>query len=417
VKQLNVDNPGLSGIIRPGDQVLWGEGPGEPVSLVNALSTQLDRLEAVRFFVGFGSTLPREASAFGAKRVTSYGAIGTTRRLAAAGGLDIVPCHIGLLPHYIADGTIPCDVALVHVSAPGPDGRFSLGASVMHMEAAIGRARVVVAEVNELMPWTYGGQGLTCDQIDFYVETSTALPEHPPSTLSPADIAIARNAATYVGDGATLQIGIGAVPDALLQLLGDRRDLGIHSGMISDRVGDLIRSGVVTNSRKPIDTGTSVAGILVGTSRLYELARENVCLQVRPSSYTHSPATLAQIPGFVSINSALEVDLTGQVNAEAIEGRFIGATGGQAEFLRAAHRSPGGRAIVALPATSGGRSRIVARLSGPVSTPRSDIDVVVTEFGVAELRGRSLAERRRALIAIADPIHRDALEECTGDPE
>ncbi len=222
---------------------------------------------------------------------------------------------------------------------------------------------------------------------------------------------IASWASPYIGDGATIQFGIGAVPDALMLQLRDRRRLGVHSGMLSDGFVDLVECGAITNEHKPFDRGVSVTGALMGTNRLYQLCERNPAVRLAPLSYTHDPARLALLPNLVSINSALEIDLTGQVNAEALGTNTLGGVGGQVDFVRGAALSSGGRSIMALGSiTPKGASRIVAQLSGPVTTARSDVDLVVTEHGVAELRGRSLRQRVRAMIAIADPSQRESLE-------
>lgn len=400
----------LDELVRSGDHVLWGEGAGEPATLVARLLEQSVAIGSFTAFVGFGSSRAVTANAPVSIGFRSYGALGTTRALAKAGRLEILPEHIGMLPLLIDSGHLRCDVALIHVSAAGPDGRHSLGASVMHMESAISRARVVIAEINDHMPYTFGHRTIGPEDVDFAIETSAPLPEESAPRLSPTDQAIARHVCMHIDDGATLQAGIGGVPDAVAAALGDRRDLGVHSGMIGDGLAALIAAGVVTNARKPIDRGISVGGILVGREPLFRLAERNPALHVRPSSYTHNPRVLGRIDNLVSINSALEIDLTGQVGAETVGGAAIGAIGGQADFLRAAHRAPKGCAIVALPSAGKAGSRIRERLSGPVSTARSDVDVVVTEHGSADLRGLSETERRRAILAIADPHHRGALE-------
>jgi acyl-CoA hydrolase len=232
------------------------------------------------------------------------------------------------------------------------------------------------------------------------------------AAITETDEAIARHAAAYVEDGSVLQIGIGAVPDAFVRLLGDRRDLGVHSGMLGDGLVDLAEAGVITNARKPIDRGVSVTGSLIGTRRLHEFAHRNQEIRMCDTSYTHDATVLARLDKLVTVNSALEVDLTGQVNAEQTGASYLGGTGGQVDFVRAGARSPGGHAIIALPATARGGtvSRITARLSGPVTTARSEVDVIVTEFGAAELKGQPLAERARRLTAIAHPGFREELE-------
>ena len=236
--------------------------------------------------------------------------------------------------------------------------------------------------------------------------------EVPQAQIGETDQSIAKIAAGYIEDGAVLQVGIGAVPDAILRLLRDRRDLGVHSGMIGDGLVDLVEAGVITNARKPIDAGVSITGALIGTRRLYEFADRNPKIGMRRSAYTHSEVTLSRLERLVTINSAVEVDLTGQVNAEQNGSQYIGGTGGQVDYVRAGSRAHGGHSLIALPATAkGGKvSRIAVALSGPVTTARSDVDVIVTEFGAAELKGQTLAERARRLIAIAHPDFREELE-------
>lgn len=399
----------LGALVRAGDHVMWGEGAGEPPTLARMLIESAGEIGPLTLFLGFGNSRALAGDPPASIRFRSYGALGTTRALAKAGRLEVIPEHIGMLPQLIDRGHLRCDVALIHVSPAGPDGRHSLGASVMHMASAIHRARIVIAEINDRMPFTFGHASIGAEDIDYAIHSSMPLGEEAPVSPSPVDEAIARNACAYISDGATLQSGIGAVPDAVAAALSGHRDLGIHSGMIGDSLGGLVAAGVVTNARKAIDPGVSVGGILVGSAWLYRLAERNPALHLKPSSYTHDPAVLAAIGNLVCVNSALEVDLTGQVNAEAIGPAMIGAVGGQADFLRAAHRAPDGCAIVALASTGKGGSRIRARLSGPVSTPRCDVDVIVTEHGAADLRGLSIAERGKAILAIADPQHRDAL--------
>jgi acetyl-CoA hydrolase len=272
---------------------------------------------------------------------------------------------------------------------------------------------VVVAEVNDQVPWTPGERSLGADDIDFLVPTSRPVLEVKPAIVGDVERAIARHASSFIQDGTVLQVGIGGIPDAILQSIGDRKDLGLHSGMIGDALVNLVESGSLTNARKPIDRGISVAGALIGTRRLYEFAHRNACLMMRESAYTHGAAVLAKLDNLVSINSAIEVDLTGQVNAEVVAGAsYVGATGGQVDFVRAGHRSPGGRSIIAFASTARGEeiSRICIRVTGPVTTARSDVDVIVTEYGAADLRAQPLRERARRLIAIAHPRFREGLE-------
>lgn len=224
------------------------------------------------------------------------------------------------------------------------------------------------------------------------------------------ELAIGRHVANLIDDGATLQTGIGSIPDAVLAQLHDRRELGVHSGSIADGFVDLHEAGVVTNSCKSIDLGVSVGGVLIGGQKLRRFAHCNRSLELRGTDYTHNPRVLGSIERFVAINSAIEVDLTGQANTEVAGGRYVGAVGGIVDFLRGAQTSRGGIPIVALPSTAGARSRIVSTLTGPVTVARSDACVVVTEHGVADLRGLTLSQRVPRMIAIADPAHRESLE-------
>ncbi len=401
----------LREFVRPGDAIFWGEGTAEPQTLTEALVAQRAELGGVSVFltVAFSDTLrPEHADHI---RFRGIGGIGTLRRLTRAQVMDIIPGHFGQVPDYIADGAVGCDVAFVQASPPGPDGAHSFGVANGSISQAVARARTVIAEVNERTPFTYGDAVLAPDRIDVLVPTSRPVIVVPPTPIGPLEQAIAGHAQRYIADGATVQMGVGAIPDAVLQSLGDRRDLGVHSGMITDALVDLVEAGVVTNARKPIDRGVSIAGILAGTERLYRLAHMNPAIGVRDARYTHGDAALIRLPNLVTINSAMEVDLTGQIGAEHTADEYIGGIGGQADYIRAGQRAPHGHAIVALPATArGGVGRIVTRLSGSVTTARADVDVVVTEFGAAELRAQPIRERARRIIAIAHPEHRERLE-------
>jgi acyl-CoA hydrolase len=339
------------------------------------------------------------------------GAIGALRSLTAAGKLAIIPCHVSQVGPMIEQGIIGCDVAFLQVSPPDSDGSHSCGLISDYVQAAVAKARVVIAEVNDQVPDT-NGERLAAARIDVAVRVSRPPVEVPPAKIGETDEAIARIAARYIEDGSVLQTGVGAVPDAILRLVKDRKDLGVHSGMLGDGLVELVEAGVVTNARKAIDTGVSINGALIGTRRLFEWAHRNPLMRMCATSYTHDAAVLAKLDRLVTINSAMEVDLTGQANAEQSGSAYLGGTGGQVDFVRAGARSKGGHSIIALPATAkGGKiSRITPALSGPVTTARSDVDVIVTEFGAAELKGQTLAERTRRLIAIAHPDFQEELD-------
>lgn len=389
----------LSAHIRPGDTIVWGQACAEPLTLTEALTSQRENLGGITAFLGIqfaGTAKPEHADHI---RFVSYCGTGANRALAQAGVLDIYPGHYSTLPWLVSHGPLRADVVLVQVSPPDVDGNHSLGLAHDYLTAAIDVARVVIAEVNDQVPFVAGSRYLTAADVDALVESSRPPVEAPAGRVDATTIRIAELAAGLVEDGATLQLGIGAVPELMLGELKDRRDLRFHSGQLSDGAAGLIEVGAA---------GGGVAAFLIGTRRLFEFAHCNPAIALRPASYTHDPDVLAAQEKFVAVNSAVEVDVTGQVNAEIAGGTYVGAVGGAADFLRAAARSSGGLPIVALPA-----SRIVAALSGPVSTARADAGIFVTEYGIADLRGQPLAQRRRCMVEIAHPDHREALLEGT----
>jgi acyl-CoA hydrolase len=308
--------------------------------------------------------------------------------------LDVVPAHFSALPGLFARRQLPGDVALIQVSPPDHEGRCSLGAGVDYIDDAVHHARTVIAEVNDQCPRS-GGRSIAWDRIDVVVRTARPLLEAPVPNPGPTEVGIAANVAEIVRDGDTFQLGVGALPEAILAALRDHADLGVHSGMISDGVLDLIECGAVTNERKGADQGLTVTGAALGTRRLFAALTERQEIRLMPVSYTHAPETLARVGRLAAINSAMQVDLTGQVNSERVGSRRLGAVGGQVDFLRAAALS-GGVPIVALPA-----KRIVPALDGPVTTARSDVDWVITEHGACSLRGLSEGQRRKELLRVA----------------
>ena len=400
----------LSEFLRPGDRIVMGQACGEPATLVEALVDQGRDIGGLSAFIATSFSGLFSPAATDGFALSSMGAIGALRALTKEHRLSVIPCHVSQVGPMIEAGIIGCDVAFVQVSPADANGDHSFGLISDYVRAAVAKARVVVAEINEQVPFTHG-EMLPVADIDYAVRVSRPPVEVPPAGISETDEAIAKYAAAYIEDGSVIQTGVGAVPDAILRLLRDRRDLGVHSGMLGDGLVELVEAGAVTNARKRIDRGISITGALIGTGRLYRFAHRNPRIRMCATSYTHDAAVLAQLDNLVTVNSAMEVDLTGQVNAEQSGPAYLGGTGGQVDFVRAGARSPGGHAIIALPATAKGGtiSRITADLSGPVTTARSDVDVIVTEFGAAELKGRTLAERTRRLIAIAHPDFQEGL--------
>jgi acyl-CoA hydrolase len=406
MREIRLDDLDLASIIRPADKIVWGAGPP---TLVGKLLEQRGRLVSAEVFLAGGRIRPDEADFVS---FTSFGAMGN-RALAKAGLLHLIPAHLSVLNSWFESGLLRADVVLVHLSAPDDSGQYSFGTAHDYAPGAMRHARVVIAEVNDQLPWTFCEPPVDPARLDIIVKTS-----RPPGQLSaePPEASaqeIARQVGRYIEDGSTIQIGIGAIPDAVLAAVGDRHDLGIHSGLITDRVADLMIKGVITNARKPLDTGITTTAILAGSNRLYAFAHKNRAVRLFSYAHTHNARVLCQLDKFVAINSAVEVDLTGQVNAEVASGVYVGGTGGQGDFVRGALMAARGHSIIALLSTAreDSVSRIVPVLKEvPVTTPRSDADIVVTEFGAAELRGQSIGERIRRMIAISHPTFRELLQ-------
>jgi acetyl-CoA hydrolase len=397
----------LRDLVRRDDTVAWGQASGEPLSLTEALMAQRHAIGPFKVFTGLCYSPTPDPRFTDTVEFLSYHGGGSNQRLAEIGRLDILPSHYSALPDILAARV---DVLLLHLPPPDDQGRYSLGLSHDYVIPLIDRARTVIAEVNDQVPWIEGERTVGADDIDVLVRTSRTPLEIPSRAGNAVDRAIAATVAGLIEDGATLQIGIGAVPSAILSALADHRQLGIHSGSLFDPVVDLMQCGAVDNSRKDVDAGVSVAGTLLGTRKLFSFAARNPNIAMRGIPYTHGVDVLAALDKFVALNSAIEVDLTGQVNAEVADGRYVGAIGGAVDFIRGAHRSRGGLPIIALRSRAGGKGKIVGQLTGPVSTSRADAGIVVTEHGVADLRGLSIGERVKRMIAIAHPDDREALD-------
>lgn len=409
----------LAEFIRPGDGLLWGQTAAEPEPLTAALAAQRHALGPLEVFIGATWSTVADPANADTIRFRSYCATAGNQRLAAAGHLDLIRDRYSALGAAIRTGSIKADVLLLQVAQDPATGGFSLSLAHEYLLPALERARVVIAEVNEQAPWTFGAVELPAGRIDCLVRTSRE-PLRPPSAgMSDVVRAVARQVASLIDDGCTLQFGIGSLPEAVLAQLHDRRDLGIHSGAFVDEAARLGRAGVVTNARKTRDAGVTVAGVVMAGPEACSFVHRNPAVRFASIDYTHSAEVLAGIDDLTAINAAIEVDLTGQVNAEVAGGVQVGAVGGAPDFLGGAMQARRGRAIVALPSTAGKDesrvSRIVARLSGPVSTPRASVGFVVTEHGVADLRGTSERERRERLIAVAAPEFRDSLRRAQRD--
>jgi len=367
----------LASVVRPGDGIICGQACAEPQTLLEALVAQRAQLSGCRVFLGVNYSGIVKPSHSDHLRLASYGGIGHNRALSDAGVLDVLRVPYSRLAALIRSGQIPADVVFVQVSPPNQRGEYSLGLAADYLVPALQTCRTVVAEVNAQVPWTHSERLLRRDDFDLHVETSRAPAEGRGRTT---DRAIARHAAALVADGSTIEFGIGALPDAVCEFLSERKGLRVHSGTIGDGVVDLMRRGAVSE----VD-----CAMLTGSRKLFDFARDNPRIRLRSSEYTHDAKVLGRLERFVAINSAVEVDLRGQVNSEVAGGSYVGAIGGAPDFIKAAATS-----LVLIPA-----SRLVASLSGPVST--SDAGIVVTELGSADLRGCDDAERARRLRAIA----------------
>ncbi len=398
--------------IPPGRRILIGSGAGEPARLVEAMvehGTHLFGNEIVHLLT-LGPA-PYVAPGLQERfRHTAFFIGANVREAVQEGRADFMPVFLSEIPQVITSGRVAIDIAIVQVSPPDRHGFVSLGVAVDIVRAAVDTAGLILAEVNPRMPRTHGDSFIHVEKIAHLVPVDYPLPELPVEPIDDVCRQIGLHAAGLIGDGATLQMGIGRIPDAVLACLGSRRDLGIHTEMLSDGVMRLWQAGVITGKKKTLLPGKMVTSFLMGSEKLYEWVHDNPALEMRPSSFTNDPFQIARNDQMVAINSALAVDLTGQVAADSIGGRFFSGIGGQVDFIRGAARSRGGRPIIALPSSAkGGKvSRICAVLEegAGVVTSRGDIRYVVTEYGVADLWGKNIRQRSMALIDIAHPDFR-----------
>ncbi|MBF0286150.1 MAG: acetyl-CoA hydrolase/transferase family protein, partial [Magnetococcales bacterium] len=403
--------------VKPGDRMFIGSNAAAPIALAQHFlenSKGLRDVEIVHILT-LGDqpwTAPEYQDRL---RVNALFLGKGAREAVRRGDADYTPCFLSEIPSLFVDGVLPLDVALVMVSPPDRHGFCSLGVAVDIVSAACRSARIVLAQINPAMPRTFGNSFIHISRIAACLPKESPLPELEPAKMDDETRRIGEYVALLVEDGATLQMGIGKIPDAVLSNLGDRNDLGVHTEMFSDGVIDLIESGVINNRRKLLHPGKTVATFCMGSRRLYDFVHENPHIEFHPSEYVNSPVTIARNERQISINSAIEVDLTGQVVADSVGYRFYSGIGGQVDFIRGAAMSKGGRPIIALPSTAkGGKlSRIVPHLTegGGVVTSRGDVHYVVTEYGIATLRGKSIRERALELIQVAHPDFRDWLLE------
>jgi 4-hydroxybutyrate CoA-transferase len=407
-------------VVKSGDRVVFAHACGEPLDLVDALVARAPELRDVEIvhMVAMGKgeyAKPEYAESF---YHNSLFVGGSTREAVRQGRGDYTPVHFHEIPNLFLKGYLPPDVVLCQLSPPDKHGFCSFGVSVDYTKPAASVAKTVIAQVNPNMPRTHGDSFIHVSKLDYIVESAHPIMELAPPRIGPVEEAIGKNIATLVNDGDCLQLGIGAIPDAVLLFLHKKNELGIHSEMFSEGVVDLYNEGVITNARKQINRDKMVANFLMGTRRLYDFVDDNPAVNMYPVSYVNDPYVIGQNDNVVAINSAIQVDLMGQIVADTMGPLQFTGIGGQVDFVRGAARSAGGRSIIALPATAkkGTVSRICSTISegAAVTTMRADVDYIVTEHGVAHLKGKTLHERAAAMLAIADPAFRDQIvEDCT----
>lgn len=414
-------------LVKSGDHIHWPCVSGAPEHLIEALVKRADRENGKRgtgngerlhdvtishfYTEGYADyTLPKYRGIF---QLDSFFVGGNVREATQSGRADYIPCSLSETPRMITSGAVGCDVVFMMVSEPDSEGYVSLGTSVDYMPEAIKRARCVIAQVNKYVPYTYGGSRIHISKISAFVKHDKPLNEAVPATLTDTDIAIGKHCAALIPDGATLQIGIGNIPTAVLAQLGDHKDLGVHSEMFSDSVIPLVEKGVINGRCKRTDPGKLTAMFLKGSRRLYDFADHNHDVLMKDVGYTNNPAVIASNPKVVALNSAIQIDLTGQVCSDSMGTKIFSGSGGQLDFILGATYSKGGVPIIALPSITGkGISKIVPTLTpgAGVVTPRTLVQWVVTEQGAVNLYGLSLRRRAEALVSIAHPSVREQLK-------
>lgn len=402
-------------LVNSGNHVFVQTAAATPQQLTKALGARAGELRNVKVHsihtegdVSYAH--PDHAESF---EIHSYFNGANLRRVRGNINPSYVPCFLSEIPALFYSGAVPLDVALIQVSTPDSHGMCSLGPSVDVTLAAVRTAKLVIAQVNPQMPRTFGDAQIEFSRIQYAVEVNEPLYMKPPAKMGETEIKIGKNIASLIEDGSTLQMGIGAIPDAALKALGSHKDLGIHTEMFSDCLVDLYETGAITNKMKARLAGKIVSSFVIGSEKVYKFIDNNPLVMMMDTSWTNDTHVIRQNPKVVAINSAVEVDLTGQVCADSIGARIYSGVGGQMDFMRGAALSHGGKPIIALPSTTAkGKSKITGFLQrgAGVTTTRAHVHYVVTEYGIAYLHGKTLAERCRALIDIAAPQFREELE-------
>lgn len=410
-----VDASTAVSFINSGHSVYLGGGAGAPAILVDALCERAAEVRDVQLihiltFIGAPYIDPKYEGSF---RDNSLFIGHNVRKAVQEGRADFTPIFLSEIPGLFQKNILPLDAALISLSPPDEHGFCSFGVEVGTTKPAAESAKIIIAEINRQMPRTLGDSFIHVSRLTHVVEVDYPLPEAPQGGSTPANMLIGEHIAEMIPNGATLQMGIGSIPDAVLQNLHNHKDLGIHTELFSDGVVSLFEQGIINCSRKTFHQGKMVAGFLFGSKRLYHFVDNNAIVELHPTEYVNDPFKIAQNDNMVAINAALQVDLTGQVCADSIGPVFYSGVGGQLDFIRGAARSKGGLPIIALPATA--KNDTISRISpmltegSGVTTTRSDVHYIVTEYGVASLYGKSIRQRSQALINIAHPNFRDEL--------
>jgi len=401
-------------LIKSGNRVFIHTAAGAPQKLVKAMAdrhTELQGVEIVAAHTEGEVPYAREEYSESFK-INCFFVGKNIRPYVNSGRAQYIPIFLSEIPSLFRSGRMPLDIALVTVSPPNPKGYCSLGCSVDISNAAVDTARIVLAEVNPNMPFVHGNGIIHIDRIDAMVESDAPLPELPAHKPTGTESRIGHNVAGLIDDGATLQMGIGGIPNAVLQYLENHKNLGVHTEMCSDGIVDLAEKGIINGSEKATEPGKIVAGFALGTRKIYDFIAHNPIVNMMDVGYVNDTRFIRKNPKVTAINSAIEIDVFGQVCADSIGYKHYSGVGGQMDFIRGATLSEGGKAIIALPSTTGkGIGRVVASLrpGGSVVTTRAHVHHVVTEYGVADLYAKNLQERAREMVAIAHPDHREAL--------
>lgn len=408
------------GKVKSGDHIFIHSAGAAPQALVRALAERGPELKDVTIYQMHTEGIAPYANEefLGNFHVKAMFMGANVRQAVNEGRADFIPSFFSEVPLMMRRGVLPIDVVLIQVSPPDKHGFCTLGISVETTLAAVEMAKVIIAQINPRMPRTHGDGLIHMDRFASYIEWEEELPEAKPHALSDDEKKIGEHIAGIIEDGATLQMGIGAIPDAVLACLGNHKDLGVHTEMFSDGVLPLVKSGVINNRLKTRHPNVIVSGFLIGSRALYDFVDDNPMVRMLDIQYVNDTAVIRRLPKMTSINSAIEIDITGQICADSIGTRMYSGVGGQMDFIRGASLSPGGKPIIALPSTTrNGESKITPFLKegAGVVTTRAHVHYVATEYGIVDLYGRDLRERAKLMIDIAHPNHRESLERAAFD--